>query len=197
MTATLAVLTNNVKHGHRLGPERLLLRDCATLGMPRFTAYAGLLEIRRPKPGETVVVAAATGPVVSAVGQIARVKGARVVGIAGGPDKCGALLDDFGYDAAVDHRSENFAKDLAAAVPDGIDVYFENVGGRVAAEVARHYNLDAALVRMVTAPSVGVADVDRAVRGLSDVLLAHLAYEESQLVGPLNAMSIGVVTSRQ
>ena len=111
------------------------------LGMPGFTAYAGLLEIGRPQPGETVVVAAATGPVGSAVGQIARVKGARAVGIAGGPEKCRALLDEFGFDAAVDHRSATFADDLAAAVPDGIDVYFENVGGQVAREVGRHYNL--------------------------------------------------------
>jgi NADPH-dependent curcumin reductase CurA len=111
------------------------------LGMPGFTAYAGLLEIGKPQPGETVVVAAATGPVGSAVGQIARVKGARAVGVAGGPEKCRALLEDFGFDAAVDHRSATFADDLAAAVPDGIDVYFENVGGHVAREVARHYNL--------------------------------------------------------
>ena len=101
------------------------------LGMPGFTAYAGLLEIGRPQPGETVVVAAATGPVGSAVGQIAKVKGARAVGIAGGPDKCRALLEEFGFDAAVDHRSPTFAEDLKAAVPDGIDVYFENVGGAV------------------------------------------------------------------
>ena len=111
------------------------------LGMPGFTAYAGLLEIGRPRPGETVVVAAATGPVGSAVGQIARVKGARAVGIAGGPEKCRALLEEFGFDAAVDHGSATFADDLADAVPDGIDVYFENVGGHVAREVARHYNL--------------------------------------------------------
>ena len=110
------------------------------LGMPGFTAYAGLLEIGRPREGETVVVAAATGPVGSAVGQIARVKGARAVGIAGGPDKCRALLEDFGFDAAVDHRSETFAEDLAAAVPDGIDVYFENVGGQVQRQVLRHVN---------------------------------------------------------
>jgi NADPH-dependent curcumin reductase CurA len=99
--------------------------------MPGFTAYAGLLEIGRPRDGETVVVAAATGPVGSAVGQIAKVKGARSVGIAGGPDKCAALLDEFGFDEAVDHRSPTFADDLKAAVPDGIDVYFENVGGAV------------------------------------------------------------------
>jgi NADPH-dependent curcumin reductase CurA len=111
------------------------------LGMPGFTAYSGLLEIGKPQPGETVVVAAATGPVGSAVGQIARLKGARAVGVAGGPEKCRALLEDFGFDAAVDHRSATFADDLAAAVPDGIDVYFENVGGHVAREVARHYNL--------------------------------------------------------
>ncbi len=111
------------------------------LGMPGFTAYAGLLEIGRPRPGETVVVAAATGPVGSAVGQIAQARGARAVGIAGGPRKCRALLEEFGFDAAVDHRSETFADDLAAATPDGIDVYFENVGGPVAAAVFRRLNL--------------------------------------------------------
>jgi NADPH-dependent curcumin reductase CurA len=111
------------------------------LGMPGFTAYAGLLEIGRPQPGETVVVAAATGPVGSAVGQIARIKGARAVGVAGGPDKCRALTEDFGFDAAVDHRSPTFADDLGALVPDGIDVYFENVGGHVAAAVFRRMNL--------------------------------------------------------
>ena len=113
------------------------------LGMPGFTAYAGLLEIGRPKPGETVVVAAATGPVGSAVGQIARVKGARAVGIAGGPRKCRALLEELGFDAAVDHRSDTFVDDLAAATPDGIDVYFENVGGPVAAAVSRRLNVHA------------------------------------------------------
>jgi NADPH-dependent curcumin reductase CurA len=101
------------------------------LGMPGFTAYAGLLEIGKPQPGETVVVAAATGPVGSAVGQIAKVKGARAVGIAGGPEKCKALIEEFGFDVAVDHRSPTFAEDLKAACPDGIDVYFENVGGAV------------------------------------------------------------------
>lgn len=113
------------------------------LGMPGFTAYAGLLEIGRPQPGETVVVAAATGPVGSAVGQIARLKGARAVGIAGGPQKCRALLDEFGFDAAVDHRSPDFVAQLDAAVPDGIDVYFENVGGTVADAVFRRLNTHA------------------------------------------------------
>jgi len=111
------------------------------LGMPGFTAYAGLLEIGRPQPGETVVVAAATGPVGSAVGQIARVKGARAVGIAGGAEKRQALLDEFGFNVALDHRSPTFADDLKAAVPDGIDVYFENVGGHVAREVFKRMNL--------------------------------------------------------
>ena len=111
------------------------------LGMPGFTAYAGLLEIGRPQPGETVVVAAATGPVGSAVGQIARVKGARSVGIAGGEEKRRALVDEFGFDVGLDHRSASFAEDLAAAVPDGVDVYFENVGGPVSREVLRRMNL--------------------------------------------------------
>lgn len=101
------------------------------LGMPGFTAYSGLLTIGKPDVGETVVVAAATGPVGSAVGQIARLKGARAVGIAGGPKKCKALIDEFGFDAAVDHRDPNFVQNLKKAAPDGIDVYFENVGRQV------------------------------------------------------------------
>jgi len=101
------------------------------LGMPGMTAYTGLLNIGRPKPGETVVVAAAAGPVGSLVGQIAKLKGARAVGIAGGPDKCRYLTEELGFDAAVDHRGSDLPGALAAACPKGIDVYFENVGGAV------------------------------------------------------------------
>lgn len=117
----------------KLDPEAAPLSTAlGVLGMPGFTAYAGLLRIGDPKPGETVAVAAASGPVGSAVGQIARAKGARAVGIAGGPDKCAHLRDELGFDAAIDHRAPDFAEQLAAAAPDGIDVYFENVGGKVA-----------------------------------------------------------------
>jgi NADPH-dependent curcumin reductase len=101
------------------------------LGMPGMTAYTGLLNIGQPKEGETVVVAAATGPVGSLVGQIAKLKGCRAVGIAGGADKCRALIDEFGFDAAIDHRSPEMAARLKEACPTGIDVYFENVGGAV------------------------------------------------------------------
>jgi hypothetical protein len=101
------------------------------LGMPGFTAYAGLLEIGRPQAGETVAVAAATGAVGSVVGQIARIKGCRAVGIAGGPDKCRFAEQELGFDACLDHRDPALAADLAAACPRGIDVYFENVGGKV------------------------------------------------------------------
>jgi NADPH-dependent curcumin reductase len=100
------------------------------LGMPGMTAYTGLLTIGQPKPGETLAVAAATGPVGSMVGQIAKLKGCRTVGIAGGPEKCRHLAE-LGFDAAIDHRSDSFASDLKAACPDGIDIYFENVGGAV------------------------------------------------------------------
>jgi NADPH-dependent curcumin reductase len=133
-----------VADGHavrRLDPEAAPVSTAlGVLGMPGFTAYAGLLEIGKPKAGETVAVAAATGPVGSAVGQIARIKGARAIGIAGGPEKCRALTEEFGFDAAVDHRSPTLVDDLAAATPDGIDVYFENVGGAVADAVFRRLN---------------------------------------------------------
>lgn len=101
------------------------------LGMPGMTAYTGLLNIGQPKPGETVVVAAAAGPVGSAVGQIAKIKGGRAVGIAGGADKCRFLTEELGFDAAIDHRAPDMAEKLKAACPNGIDVYFENVGGAV------------------------------------------------------------------
>ncbi len=110
------------------GPTSLSLN---VLGGNGLTAYAGLLDIGRPKPGETVVVAAASGGVGSLVGQIARIKGARAVGIAGGPEKCAFVRDELGFDACVDHRSPSFAAELADACPSGIDVYFENVGGAV------------------------------------------------------------------
>ncbi len=101
------------------------------LGMPGYTAYAGLLKIGEPKPGETVVVAAAAGPVGATVGQIAKLKGCRVVGIAGGPEKCAHVVQNLGFDACIDHRSDDMAAQLRDACPDGIDVYFENVGGKV------------------------------------------------------------------
>jgi NADPH-dependent curcumin reductase CurA len=101
------------------------------LGMPGLTAYTGLIDIGKPQPGETVVVAAASGAVGSVVGQIAKVKGARAVGIAGGAKKCAFVKDELGFDDCVDHRAPDFAARLAAACPKGIDVYFENVGGAV------------------------------------------------------------------
>lgn len=101
------------------------------LGMPGFTAYMGLLDIGQPRAGETVVVAAASGAVGSIVGQIAKIKGCRVVGIAGGAEKCGWVVDELGFDVCLDHRSPDLAEQLAKACPDGIDVYFESVGGKV------------------------------------------------------------------
>ena len=101
------------------------------LGMPGMTAYMGLLEIGKPATGETVVVAAASGAVGSVVGQIARIKGAKAVGIAGGPDKCSYVTEELGFNSCIDHRAPDFADRLAKACPKGIDVYFENVGGAV------------------------------------------------------------------
>ncbi|MEZ9928631.1 NADP-dependent oxidoreductase [Vibrio breoganii] len=101
------------------------------MGMPGFTAYMGLLDIGQPKAGETVVVAAATGAVGSMVGQIAKIKGCRVVGIAGGEEKCRFAVDTLGFDACIDHKADDLVEQLANACNDGIDVYFENVGGKV------------------------------------------------------------------
>lgn len=100
-------------------------------GIAGLTAYFGLLEVGKPKSGETVVVSAAAGSVGSIVGQIAKIKGYRVVGIAGGKDKCNWLISELGFDAAVDYKSEPVFKALKAAAPNGIDVYFDNVGGDI------------------------------------------------------------------
>jgi NADPH-dependent curcumin reductase len=101
------------------------------LGMPGMTAYTGLLNIGRPKTGETVVVSSAAGAVGSAVGQIAKTMGCRAVGIAGGQAKCDFVINELGFDACVDHHKAGLAKELKAACPEGIDVDFENVGGKV------------------------------------------------------------------
>jgi NADPH-dependent curcumin reductase CurA len=99
------------------------------LGMPGFTAYAGLKAIGKPAEGETVVVSSAAGAVGSLVGQLAKIGGARAVGIAGGRNKCALVKEEFGFDAAVDYKAKDFPEALAAACPKGVDIYFENVGG--------------------------------------------------------------------
>jgi NADPH-dependent curcumin reductase len=120
--------TGLTKLDPKLAPPSYAL---GVLGMPGFTAYMGLLHIGAPKAGETVVVAAATGAVGSVVGQIAKLKGCRVVGIAGGAQKCKSAVEELGFDACIDHHSPDLPALLAAACPKGIDVYFENVGGKV------------------------------------------------------------------
>jgi NADPH-dependent curcumin reductase CurA len=109
--------------------------------MPGWTAYFGLLDVGQPKAGETVVVSAAGGAVGSVVGQIAKIKGCRAVGIAGGPEKCRYVTDELGFDACVDYKGGRLAADLKAACPKGIDVYFENVGGEILDTVLLQMNL--------------------------------------------------------
>ena len=111
----------------------------SALGLTGMTAYFGLLEVGRPQPGETVVVSGAAGATGSAVGQIAKIKGCRVIGIAGGAEKCQKLVSDYGFDAAIDYKSEDVGKRLRELCPKGIDVFFDNVGGEI---------LDAALARL-------------------------------------------------
>jgi NADPH-dependent curcumin reductase CurA len=113
------------------------------LGMTGLTAWVGLTDIGKPQPGETVVVSAAAGAVGSVAAQIAKIKGARVVGIAGGPEKCALLTDQLGLDAAVDHRADDWHDQLVEATPDGIDVDFENVGGPTMDAIFTRLNLRA------------------------------------------------------
>lgn len=123
-------------------PAQLL----GTMGMSGCTAYFGMLEIGRPEEGETVVVSAAAGAVGSVAGQLAKIRGARVVGIAGGPEKCAWLTDELGFDASVDYKADDWREQLKAATPDGIDVNFENVGGQIMEAVMGRLNLRARMV---------------------------------------------------
>jgi NADPH-dependent curcumin reductase CurA len=116
------------------------------LGMPGMTGYFGLLKTGEPKAGETVVVSGAAGAVGGLVGQIARIKGCRVVGIAGGAEKCKFLVDDLGFDAAIDYKSQNLKKALREACPKGVDVFFDNVGGEILDDVLQQINMKARIV---------------------------------------------------
>ncbi|MGZ5032908.1 MAG: NADP-dependent oxidoreductase [Usitatibacter sp.] len=137
------------------------------LGMPGMTAYFGLLDIGKPKPGETVVVSGAAGAVGSLVGQIAKIKGCRVIGIAGGADKCRYLTEKLGFDASIDYKSEDVKAALKTHCPDGIHVYFDNVGGEI---------LDAALgrlamrARIVICGAISQYNATEAVKGPSNYL---------------------------
>ena len=122
-----------------LDPPTLALH---VVGMTGMTAYFGLLDVGRPKPGDTVVVSGAAGAVGQVVGQIAKLAGCRTVGIAGGPDKC-TDCTVYGYDVAIDYKDEGFRDELKAACPDGVDVYFDNVGGEVSAAVHGRLNVGA------------------------------------------------------
>ncbi len=138
-----------------------------TLGMPGMTAYFGLLDIGRPAEGDTVVVSGAAGAVGGAVGQIAKLKGCRVVGIAGGSEKCRYLVEELGFDAAIDYKAEDVMVGLGEHCPDGINVYFDNVGGAILdaalARLARH-------ARIVICGAISQYNVTDAMKGPSNYM---------------------------
>jgi NADPH-dependent curcumin reductase CurA len=138
------------------------------LGVTGLTAYFGMLDTGRVKAGDTVVVSGAAGAVGSVAGQIAKIKGCRVIGIAGGPDKCRAVVEEFGFDAAIDYRAGNVRKALRELTPDGVDVYFDNVGGEI---------LDAVLTRLALGARVVICG-------------AVSQYNEAEVRGPANYMML-------
>lgn len=147
-----------------------------TLGMTGITAYFGLLDVGQPQTGETVLVSAAAGAVGSVVGQIAKIKGCRVVGIAGGPEKCAYLTDTLGFDAAIDYKDESLSlrSALKTTCPDGVDVYFDNVGGKM---------LDTVLTRIRMKARIVICG-------------AISQYNENKYYGPANYMSLLVNRAR-
>lgn len=131
----------NGKGFRKLDPAQApISTSLGILGMPGMTAYTGLANIGQPKEGETLVVAAASGAVGATVGQIGKIRGCRVVGVAGAPEKCDFVTGELGFDACISHRDPDFADKLAAACPDGVDVYWENVGGKVFEAVLPLFN---------------------------------------------------------
>jgi NADPH-dependent curcumin reductase CurA len=138
------------------------------LGMPGMTAYFGLLEVGKPQEGDTVVVSGAAGAVGASTGQIAKLKGCRAVGIAGGPEKCRLLVEEYGYDAAIDYKSDDLRKALREHAPDRVNVFFDNVGGEV---------LDAVLARLARGARVAICG-------------AVSQYNEARMKGPSNYMSL-------
>lgn len=132
--------SSNGKDLRKLDSSVPMSTAIGVLGMPGMTAFVGLLDIGQPKPGETVVVSAASGAVGSIVGQLARIKGCRAVGVAGSADKCRYVVDELGFDACVNYKTDDLVPALRAACPTGIDIYFENVGGAVFAAVLRQLN---------------------------------------------------------
>jgi hypothetical protein len=136
-----AYAVSNGKELRKLDPKAVPISTAiGVLGMPGMTAFVGLMDIGQPKPGETVVVSAASGAVGAVVGQLAKVKGCRVVGIAGSPDKCRYVVDELGFDACINYKTDDLVPALKAACPSGVDVYFENVGGAVFAAILRVIN---------------------------------------------------------
>ena len=166
---------SNGKGARKVDPEAAPLpKYLGVLGMPGMTAYFGILEVGAIAEGETVLVSGAAGAVGSLVGQIAKLKGCRTVGIAGGPEKCALLTDEFGYDAAIDYKSQSLYPALKQACPKGIDVYFDNVGGET---------LDAALAFL-------------RFKGRVVICGAISQYNESRVKGPENYLSLLVNRGR-
>ncbi len=143
------------------------------LGMPGYTAYFGLNEIGRPKAGETVVVSAASGAVGSVVGQLARLRGCRAVGIAGGVQKCDYVRRELGFDACVDYKAGNLRRDLEQACPKGVDVYFDNVGGEILDTLLAHTNLFGRVVVCGTISDYNATEPYR-VRNLRAILVSRI-----------------------
>jgi NADPH-dependent curcumin reductase CurA len=132
---------SNGKDLRKLDPKSVPISTAiGVLGMPGLTAYVGLLDIGQPKPGETVAVSAASGAVGAVVGQLAKIKGCRAVGIAGSPDKCRYVVEELGFDACINYKTDDLVPALRAACPSGVDVYFDNVGGAVIAAILRVIN---------------------------------------------------------
>jgi NADPH-dependent curcumin reductase CurA len=171
VTGLLGVQEYAVAHGDALmkvDPQLAALPVyLGTLGMPGMTAYFGLLDIGRPDEGDTVVVSGAAGAVGGVVGQIAKLKGCRVVGIAGGPEKCRYVVQELGFDAAIDYKAEDVGTALGERCPKGVDVYFDNVGGEILDGALAHLARNA---RVVICGAISQYNVTGPMRGPSNYM---------------------------
>ncbi|PAU59515.1 NADP-dependent oxidoreductase [Pseudomonas sp. PIC25] len=172
----------DAKGFHKVDPQQAPLpRYLSALGMTGMTAYFALLDVGEPKAGETVVISGAAGAVGSVAGQIAKIKGCRVVGIAGGQDKCRYLVEELGFDGAIDYKNEDVHAGLKRECPKGVDVYFDNVGGDILDAVLTRINLKA---RIVICGAISQYNNKQAVKGPANYLslLVNRARMEGMVV---------------
>ncbi|MFK7827426.1 MAG: NADP-dependent oxidoreductase [Oligoflexales bacterium] len=178
VTGEIGWQTHSVKRANELFPVKFVPKPLSSLlsvyGLTGVTAYFGLLDIGKPKPGETVLISGAAGAVGSIVGQIAKIKGCRVVGICGSDDKCDWLLNNLGFDASIQYKRQDISEALKENCPDGVDVYFENVGGEILEHSLLHMNKFSRLILCGLISHYNLNKAPEGVKNFAQILMQRI-----------------------